>query len=161
MWGRTLAVFNKMRISQDCLGALRETWWDYKDSSICRPWKIKRLPRPKFGRSYPRGRRATFTWTQTRRYVALCCPVGSAAAFCICLGPLSCSRRVARHSASSLFRLGPEPTRTLMSERSKRRKDERATDREEEEKCTTGVEKKKRKKKGKKNNAGSIRGKYG
>lgn len=36
MWGRTLAVFNKM-ISQDFLGALRGTCWDYKDGSICCP----------------------------------------------------------------------------------------------------------------------------
>lgn len=66
-----------------------------------------------------------FTWTRTHRYAASCCPVGSVAAFCICLGLLSHSRRVARRSAFSWFRLGPRPTLKLTSERLKRRKIER------------------------------------
>lgn len=76
-----------------------------------------------------RERGAVLTWTQTHRCAASCCPVGSAAAFCICLGLLSRSRRVAHHSASSWFHLWPRPTLNLMSARSKRRKDEGMTER--------------------------------
>lgn len=36
MWGRTLAKFDKM-ISQDYLGVLGGTWWDYEDGSNCCP----------------------------------------------------------------------------------------------------------------------------
>lgn len=128
MWGRTLAVFDKM-ISQDCLGVLRGTWCDYKDGSICCPWKLSSRRGQSSGRHPLRERGAVLTWTQTHRCAASCCPVGSAAAFCICLGLLLHSRRAAHRSASSWFHLWPRPTLNLMSGRSKRRKDEGVTER--------------------------------
>lgn len=69
--------------------------------------KIKQPLRGKFGSRYPwgkegrRDRGAVLTWIQTHRCAASCCPVGSGAAFCICLGLLSRSRRVAHRSVSS------------------------------------------------------------
>ena len=74
---------------------------------------------------------AGLTWTQIHRCAASCCPVGSGAAFCIYLGPLSHSRHVGRHSVSSWFRLWPRPTLNSVSVRSKRRKDERGMRRKE------------------------------
>lgn len=65
--------------------------------------------------------------------------------FCICLDPLSHSRRVAHRSASSCFHLWPRPTLNLMSERSKRRKNRRKVrieKEEEDEKRKQRIEKK-------------------
>lgn len=99
--------------------------------------KIEQPLRGKLGADTPEGNGgegdvgAVLTWTQIHRCAALCCPVGSGAAFCIYLGPLSRSLHVGRHSVSSWFRLWPRPTLNLVSERSKTRTDENGMRRKE------------------------------
>ena len=125
MWDGTLAKFDK-RISPDCLDMLRDTRWVLSMKKILKQ-SLRRGE--SFRESTPEGQTAAgtgaaLTWTRIRRCAASCCLAGSGAEFCICLGPLSRSRRAARRSASSCFRLWPGPTPKLMSERAERNEDE-------------------------------------
>ncbi|MEQ2222396.1 hypothetical protein ILYODFUR_025849 [Ilyodon furcidens] len=63
---------------------------------------------------------SAFTWIRTHRCAASCCPVGFAAAFCTCLGPVLRSRRAAHRSASSWSRLGRRLALSLKSGQEKR-----------------------------------------
>lgn len=124
MRGRTLAKFDKM-ISQDRLVGVegdsvglrgRQHLLSMKNRAAAEG-KVREHVTPPWGKEGRRDGGAVLTWTRTRRCAASCCPVGSGAAFCICLGPLSRSRRAARRSASSWFHPWPGPTLNLMSER--------------------------------------------